>query len=216
MTFPIVFDLDGTLIDSLPDIRAAALEAFDPLGITPVTMAEIHEFTGNGVAHFITRLIETRALAPETRPDLMARFLTCYPQHQDLTTLYPCVRTTLTALRAQGHPLGLCTNKPEVATRAVLKHFDLPGMFEILLFGDSLPERKPHPAPLHAALAGCGGGPGLYVGDSEVDADTAHAANVPFALFTSGYLKRPLADTPHQYAFADFTDLLTIVNSHQP
>ena len=80
-----------------------------------------------------------------------------------------------------------------------------------MICGDSLPQRKPHPAPLHAAVAGAGGGPAIYVGDSEVDAETALAATLPFLLFTEGYRKTPVAELPHTRTFDRFSALPGLV-----
>ena len=79
--------------------------------------------------------------------------------------------------------------------------------------GDSLPVNKPDPAPLAACFKGLGQSGGLYVGDSEVDAETAHAAGIPFALFTEGYRKTPVAALPHAYSFSDFSKLPDIVQA---
>jgi phosphoglycolate phosphatase len=92
----------------------------------------------------------------------------------------------------------------------VLGHFGL-GCFAAVVGGDSLPVKKPDPAPLLHALDLLGGGPVIFVGDSEVDAETAQAARVPFLLFTEGYRKTPVEALTHQAAFADFADLPGLV-----
>ena len=93
---------------------------------------------------------------------------------------------------------------------AVPALFILP-LFQVVLGGDSLPVRKPDPAPLFRVLADLGAPRAVYVGDSEVDAATAQAAAMPFALFTEGYRKTPVEALPHDVAFSDFTDLPAIV-----
>ncbi|NCU20941.1 HAD family hydrolase, partial [Candidatus Falkowbacteria bacterium] len=128
-----------------------------------------------------------------------------------LTVTYPNVRETLDRLAALGHPLAICTNKPLAPTRAVLAHLGLLPLFQVVLGGDSLPVRKPDPAPLFRVLADLGAPRAVYVGDSEVDAATAQAAAMPFALFTEGYRKTPVEALPHDVAFSDFTDLPAIV-----
>lgn len=84
------------------------------------------------------------------------------------------------------------------------------GFFPVVIGGDSLPQRKPDPAPLLAAAAGLDG-PVLFVGDSEVDAETALAAQVPFLLFTEGYRKAPVSALPHAARFARYSDLPALV-----
>ncbi len=106
--------------------------------------------------------------------------------------------------------MGLCTNKPLAAVHAVLAHLDLARHFPVIVAGDSAYPRKPDPAPLHAAIAGLGGGPTIYIGDHEVDAATAGAAGVPFVLFTEGYRSAPAADLATR-AFADWRALPAMV-----
>lgn len=207
----VIFDLDGTLIDSVPDIHASANRAFAPLGQS-FSRAEVQGFVGRGAPNLISRLAQSRGL-PGTGAafdDLLARFLEIYEQSHGLTALYPGVLTALDDLARTGARLGVCTNKPIGPTRAVLGHFGL-GCFAAVVGGDSLPVKKPDPAPLLHALDLLGGGPVIFVGDSEVDAETAQAARVPFLLFTEGYRKTPVEALPHQAAFADFADLPGLV-----
>lgn len=207
----VIFDLDGTLIDSAPDIHASANRAFAPLGQS-FSRAEVQGFVGRGAPNLISRLAQSRGL-PGTGAafdDLLARFLEIYEQSHGLTALYPGVLTALDDLARTGARLGVCTNKPIGPTRAVLGHFGL-GCFAAVVGGDSLPVKKPDPAPLLHALDLLGGGPMIFVGDSEVDAETAQAARVPFLLFTEGYRKTPVEALTHQAAFADFADLPRLV-----
>jgi phosphoglycolate phosphatase len=107
--------------------------------------------------------------------------------------------------------MGLCTNKPEAPARAILAHLGLERYFAAVVGGDTLGVTKPDPRPLAHLLAALPPGPRLYVGDSEVDAETARAAGVQFALFTEGYRKVPVADLPHDVSFSNFKDLPAIV-----
>ena len=114
------------------------------------------------------------------------------------------------ALRADGWRLGLCTNKPISPTRAVLTHFGMTDWFDVVIGGDSLAVRKPDPAPLLAGMVRMGASRVVYVGDSEVDAETARAARQPFALFTEGYRKTDVDQMPHDRAFGDYAALPAI------
>ena len=185
----LVFDLDGTLIDSAPQIHAAANIVFGTKGLPPFSHETVRGFIGNGVDVLVRRLMAHQGLDadPDLHADLVGSFLNIYEEAFDLTTLYPGVSTTLSTLAEVGHRLAICTNKPEGPTRAVLRHFGLARLFPVVVGGDTLPRRKPDPAPLHAALTALGPGKQLFVGDSEVDAATANAAGVAFALFTGGY-----------------------------
>lgn len=187
----LVFDLDGTLIDSAADIHAAANNVFQNSGLKPFSYETVRGFIGNGVGVLVSRLLVHQGLPGEgdLQRELVARFVKKYEEAFDLTTLYPGALAAIESLSADGHRLAICTNKPEGPTRAALRHFGLDRFFGVVVGGDSLAERKPHPAPLLAAIAGLGPGKTLFVGDSEVDAETAKAAEIPFALFTEGYRK---------------------------
>lgn len=204
-----IFDLDGTLIDSAPDIHAAGLAVLAAEGLPPVTPEQSRSFIGNGARIFVERL--ERATAGDSDPARTARmqrlFIQVYETAHDLTRVYPGVEAALDSLRSRGWALGICTNKPHGPTRTVLAHFGWTGLFDVVIGGDSLPVHKPDPAPLRAAIEGLGGGPVVYVGDSEVDAATAQAAAVPFALFTGGYRRTPVAEIPHDRAFDDWAAL---------
>ncbi len=187
----VVFDLDGTLIDSLPDIIACADSVLIPRGAPPLTRAEALSFVGDGAPTFVARLCADRRIGPEA--DVLAEYMALYLNAHDRTVVYDGVRAALSDLAAAGYALGLCTNKPGGPTRAVLDHLNLTSFFGTLLTLDSLPQRKPHPAPLLRAIADLGAVQAIFVGDSEVDAGTAHAAGVPFVLFSGGYAKGPQA-----------------------
>jgi phosphoglycolate phosphatase len=214
----IIFDLDGTLIDSAPDIHAAGNEVLLSERLAPVTEEQSRSFIGNGARVFVERL--ERAGAGTNDPARTARmhqnFMKKYETAHALTQLYPGVSAALENLRDAGWRMAICTNKPCAPTHSVLAHFGLSGFFEAVIGGDSLPVIKPDPAPLRAAIDALGGGAVVYVGDSEVDAATAVAARVPFALFTPGYRKTPVADIAHQRAFDHFRDLPAIARSLLP
>jgi phosphoglycolate phosphatase len=210
----IIFDLDGTLIDSAPDIHAAVARALAEDGAPPLSFETVRGFIGNGLPILVERVIAARGEAPDParRADLTQRVTRHYAAaSSDLTTVYPGVGAALSWLQGQGHPMGICTNKPEGAARDVLNALGLEPFFQVVVGGETLPERKPHPAPLLAAQRLLGASSALYVGDSEVDAETAVAAGIPLLLFTQGYRKAAIADLPHRAAFSDFADLPNIV-----
>jgi len=209
----LVFDLDGTLVDSAPDIRAVANGVLVAEGAEPLTLAETRRFVGSGAPAFVTRMREARGLPGAAQERMLAMFLEGYEGATALSTLFPGVLDALAVLAKRGHPMGLCTNKPIGPTRAVLAHFGLAGRFATVVGGDSLPERKPDPAPLRAAFDGLGAPPGAFVGDSEIDAEAARRAALPFLLFTGGYRQGPVEDLPHTAAFDHFDALPALVAS---
>ncbi len=204
----LIFDLDGTLIDSAPDLHLAANELMAAIGQPSFGLDEIKSFIGNGLPVLVERVMAARALPPEQHPDLFARFLGLYSAEPvRLTRPYPHVATVLTGLKEAGCRLGICTNKPEAATRQILALLHLSRYFDAVLGGDSLAVRKPDPKPLLHTIEQLNATECIYVGDSEIDAETAERAGVPFLLFTEGYRKSAVQDIPHQAAFDDFKSL---------
>lgn len=212
-TLNIVFDLDGTLIDSAPDIHAAANKVFAAKGLAPFPFAVVRGFIGNGVGVLVSRLLQAQGLDGEgaLHAELVENFVKLYEEAFDLTSLYSGVTEAVAVLAASGHRLGICTNKPLVPARAALRHFGLDRHMQAVIGGDSLALRKPDPAPLHAALAALGPGPALFVGDSEVDAETAQRAGVALALFTEGYRKTAPDAMGAKLIFSDFSALPQLV-----
>jgi phosphoglycolate phosphatase len=186
----LIFDLDGTLIDSAPDIHAIANRVLATEGLGPLSFDQVRSFIGNGVGVLIQRCLGALGYGddPALHARISARFAEIYEDTHDLTRTYPGVIEALDLLAAR-YPLALCTNKPEAPTRAVLRHFGLLDLFPVIVGGDTLAERKPHPAPLLLAQSRLSARRHLFLGDSEVDAETAKRAGVPFLLYTEGYRK---------------------------
>lgn len=207
----IVFDLDGTLIDSAPDIHGIANALLAAEGKEPITLDQARDFIGNGASVFVSKMRAARDIMDEQHDRLLEQFIARYDDAVTLTKPYPNVETTLKALIADGHSLGICTNKPIRPTISVLAHLGLDKYFQTFWGGDSLPVHKPDPAPLNAAFDALQDGVDLYVGDSDVDAETAQRAMVPFFLYTEGYRKLPVSEMPHTEAFSDFADLPALI-----
>lgn len=207
----IVFDLDGTLIDSAPDIRAHASAVLAREGADPLSLEETRRFIGNGAAVFVARMRAARGIPDSEQSRLLAAFHAGYAAAVDLTRPYPGVGPALDALAEAGHRLGICTNKPLGPCRAVLAHLGLLNRFAVTIGGDSTPSVKPDPAPVLAAFNALGAGPMLYIGDSETDAEAATRAGVPFVLFTEGYRRGPAEAIAHDAAFGSFAALPALV-----
>ncbi|HSE76241.1 MAG TPA: phosphoglycolate phosphatase [Dongiaceae bacterium] len=206
----LVFDLDGTLVDSAPDIAAAVNALFAELGLPPVELALIRRMIGDGAPVLLERALRHVGAAHKAA-DLMARFSAHYGENAvKLSTLYPGVAETLAALRAAGCRLGVCTNKPISPTHAVLAAFELNGLIEAVIGGDSMKQRKPQPEPLLEVIRALGGTPdrAVLVGDSTVDLACAEAAGVPAIIVPSGYGMTP----PQGGIIADkFVDLPAVI-----
>jgi phosphoglycolate phosphatase len=214
----VIFDLDGTLVDSAPDLHAAALALLEERGAPPVTLAQVHGFVGNGIPKLVERCLEAAGMPAKGQvlDGAVARFKEHYgAAPADLTRPYDGVEAMLGALSARGLLLGVCTNKPEALTRQVLEGVALDRHLRAAVGGDTLKVMKPDPAPLHhcAGLLGVGIDEALYVGDSETDADTAAAAGMDFALYSGGYRKRPLALFEDCFVFHDFAELTQYIEA---
>lgn len=215
-TVAVIFDLDGTLIDSVPDIHATVNRVLGAMGLAETDRATVQGFVGNGLPALIDRLLAHHAqmLSPKARTALIAAFEADYSARHDLTTPYPGVRQALERLIAQGAVLGICTNKPIGPARAILDHLVLSPQFAAVLGGDSLPLRKPDPEHLRATARLLQRPKVIFVGDSEVDAATAQAAALPFLLYTEGYRKTPVDRMTHTAAFDDWAALPDLVAAH--
>ncbi|WP_308389880.1 phosphoglycolate phosphatase [Acidithiobacillus sp. AMEEHan] len=195
----VLIDLDGTLIDTAPDLAGAANHVLQTLGREPAPMPVIRGFIGNGVRELMRRALAIQAEPSEAELDAaMPEFSAYYGAH--LTThsaAYAGVEEALQELQGQGRKLVCITNKAEQFTLPLLERLGLRGYFDLVLSGDSLPRKKPDPLPLLHAAEHFGVGPksGLLVGDSINDAQAARAAGMPVVAVSYGYRgDMPLAD----------------------
>ncbi|WP_416337867.1 phosphoglycolate phosphatase [Halovibrio sp. HP20-59] len=189
----IAFDLDGTLIDSVPDLAVAVQKTLEALSLPLPKEAEVRDWVGNGAPVLIERAL-TWALQARPEAELQKRaydaFITHYSAAPDtLTTLYPGVKQALQALHQQGMILVLITNKPERFIEPLLSHFELLDYFTLWLGGDSLAEKKPHPLPLLHAAQTCQIPPAacVMVGDSRHDIAAGKAAGFATVALPYGY-----------------------------
>ena len=206
----IIFDLDGTLIHSTPDMTVAMNRMLAEESMKPLDGATLQGFVGDGLFKLVERVIDYVGLELARLDEIAPRVLAHYNAvNGQNTVLYPGVEECLGALAAAGHRLGICTNKPEAPARHVVEHFGLTGLFAAVVGGDTLAVRKPDAEPLlhTSALLGGTADDTIFVGDSEVDEATARNASIPFALYTQGYRKKAVADFHTALAFDDFPEL---------
>lgn len=213
----VIFDLDGTLIDSAPSIRAAVNAMLSEVERPPLSLAEVKRFIGNGLPVLVTRVMAARGLQSSREEEIFTRVSGHYARlSREAPHFYPGALEALKRLAIQGHRLGLCTNKPVKLAQAILEECSIADFFEAVLGGDSLPVRKPDPQHLLATVEKLGGGPAIFVGDSEIDAETAERAALPFLLFTGGYAKRPVAEIPAAARFDHHDALARHIADLQP
>ncbi|OYV51334.1 MAG: phosphoglycolate phosphatase [Acidocella sp. 20-58-15] len=182
----VVFDLDGTLIDSLPDIAAAANYVLAGRGLPPVAAEKVRFMIGDGA-----RVLVDRAFAAhgETAGEAEYRqFEEWYTAHaSDLTVAYPGIAEALQHLHAAGHKLAVCTNKPKDATREILSALKLDQYFSAVTGGNSTPYRKPDPRHLAATLAELGTDDAIMIGDHHNDMAAAAGLGLPAIFAAWGY-----------------------------
>jgi len=190
----VAFDLDGTLADTAPDLTASLNHTLRTLGRDPIPEARVRHLVGHGARALIRRgLTETGTAAEELVEEGFPIFIDYYADHIcEGTRPYDGVEEALDVLAARGVALAICTNKPEALTFALLEALGWTDRFRGIVGADTLPVRKPDPAPLREAIARAGGGPAAFVGDSITDADTARAAAIPLIAVSFGFSDRPV------------------------
>ena len=215
----VMFDLDGTLVDSVPDLAAAVDDMLLQLGRPAVGIDLVRTWVGNGAPMLVRRAL-SRRLEPDPfhEPEVtraLALFTQAYAQHQGQTRLYPGVQSVLMQLRQWKIDLALITNKPEQFIHPLLESVGLDGLFRWIVGGDTLPQQKPDPAGLvHVmALAGVSPDQALFVGDSCNDIRAAKAAQVCSVAMTYGYNHgHPISDEHPDCLLDDLRDLLRLVD----
>lgn len=208
----IVFDLDGTLVDTAPDLAEATNYVLKTLGLARVNELEIRPFVGHGALAMIDGAVKAhgRTLPERELHDLFEVFIAYYTAHiADRSIPYPNVIPTLEALRSSGATLAVCTNKIELQARRVLEELKLDGYFAALTGRDSLGSFKPDPRHLTGTIARAGGQPetSIMVGDSETDIRTAKAARIPIVAVSFGYSVDPVASFGPDAIIDDYKDL---------
>src|SRR5690606_28728990 len=193
----VLFDLDGTLIDSAPDIAAATNELLGTYGLPPLTLTQVKTMIGEGVRKLVERAFAASGVprAEDRRAEANRAMAGIYARHlTGLTELMPGAAEVVAQLHVSGIPLALVTNKPQLAARSVLLHFHLAERFSVIVGGDAVERGKPSPDPLLFALEQLGVAPAdaLMVGDSVSDVAAARAAGVPVIVVRGGYTRVPV------------------------
>jgi phosphoglycolate phosphatase len=208
----IAFDLDGTLVDTAPDLVDTLNLVLAEAGLDPVPYDEARNLVGGGARAMIERgLAFEREKLPEREVDrLFARFLVHYEDHlADRSRVFPEVGAVLGALAAKGALLVVCTNKPERFSLKLLAALGLAERFAVIAGADTFDVRKPDPGHLLGAVARAGGraSAAVMVGDSETDVLTARRAKVPVVAVSWGYSRIPAGELGADRLIARMTDL---------
>jgi phosphoglycolate phosphatase len=188
----LLFDLDGTLVDSVPDLTQSLNQVLAEHGYGPLTPAEVAPMVGDGVPALVERGFAARGGSLVEATDALPRYIAIYEANAtDLTRPYPGVPETLAALRRRGYRTAVCTNKLQQASETVLDGLGLAALFDAVAGGDRYPVKKPDKGHLLALIAELGGTAerAVMIGDSENDATAAHAATVPLVIMRYGYAR---------------------------
>src|SRR5580692_4817446 len=180
--FLLLFDLDGTLVDTLPDLTNALNEALREQGHAPLAPREVKPMIGDGMPMLLARGFAARGAGAAEAAAMQPRFIEIYEANaSNLSRPYPGVPETLAALRERGYATAVCTNKPQHATAEVLRGMGLDGLFDGFAGGDRFAVRKPDPGHLIGLVDALGGDRRrtAMIGDSENDALSARAASTP-------------------------------------
>lgn len=212
----IIIDLDGTLVDSAPDLADALDELLQERGLAPIGLEGARKLIGHGIVNLVRKALELRGLA--TTPDFLeiaaTRFRELYAKRLPAKAVaYPGVMDALKALKAENWRLVVCTNKLESFSRKILEGLQLAAFFDVIAGPDTYGVAKPDPQHLLRTLPQIM--PPVYktimIGDSEVDVETAHAAGIPVIAVTYGYSKIPLAQLKPQALANSFSEIPSLV-----
>ena len=190
----IIFDLDGTLLNTIDDLGYACNYALEQTGYATHPIEDYPRMVGNGINNLIRRALPLDQQTEENILRVRAHFVPYYNAHNcDYTRPYEGIPELLATLKAQGHQLAVASNKYQAATEKIVKHF-FPGVFDVILGEREGVERKPNPQIvrdiLHSLQPSAISLQTLYIGDSLVDRDTAMNANVPFVACSWGFVSR--------------------------
>ncbi|ERH51249.1 phosphoglycolate phosphatase [Ectopseudomonas chengduensis] len=211
----VMFDLDGTLIDSVPDLAEAVDRMLVEMGRAPAGVEKVRDWVGNGARVLVRRALagglDHAAVGEAETEEALARFLDIYADCHNLTALYPGVHELLEALSTAAVELAVVTNKPERFVAPLLEQVGLGGYFRWIIGGDTLPQQKPDPAALLQVmrLAGVEAAQSLFIGDSRNDVLAARAAAVPCIAVSYGYNHgRPIAEERPSLVVDSLAELL--------
>lgn len=213
MTAPVlVFDLDGTLVDSAPDLIDTLNLIMSRIGVEPLPFPEGRALIGGGAKVLIQRALTRRhAAAPQSDVDeLFDAFIAHYADHiADRSRPFPGVEAALDLLAQDGFRLAVCTNKLEWLARRLLDALNLTARFSFICGQDTFSTRKPDPQVLHLTVNKAGGDSGgaIMIGDSITDIRTAQAAGVPVIAVDFGYTDTPVSELGADRVISHFAEL---------
>jgi len=208
----IVFDLDGTLIDTAPDLVDTLNVVFAREGLPPVPYDTARNLIGGGARAMIARGVEAegRVLTPDKLEQLFADFIAHYSEHiADRSRPFPGLIDALDALATRGHRFAVCTNKLERLSFLLLDQLKLADRFAAICGQDTFGMQKPDPEVLRRTITAAGGNPqhAIMIGDSLTDIRTARAAGIPVIAVDFGYSEKPVSEFGPDRVISHFAQL---------
>lgn len=216
----VIFDLDGTLVDTAPDLAKALNHCLEGDGLKPFDVKDMRNLVGHGAGALLRRgykLREGNDLEGERFEKLLKTFLAYYEAHiADDSHPFEGVESALQALKAADIALGICTNKPHDMAMALLRHLGWRDLFQSIIGGNVLGYRKPDPRHIFAVADALGLLPDdcVFVGDSEVDYHAGKNANMRTIIVRFGYRTMPLEEMHGATFLRGYDDLLEVLNTH--
>jgi len=212
----IVWDLDGTLVDSAPDLASALNIVLDMRGFFTLSLNEVRKMIGNGVPKLVERGFNAVGVRPDPAQldELVVLFVKQYKAcATDKTRPYPGVVEALQEIHGMNMPMGVCTNKPEAFARQILDGLGLSGFFSSVVGGDTTSTRKPDPEPVLACLRGLVSEPAssLMIGDSVHDVHAAQAAGMCIGVVPWGYRSAPVEELGADFVLHDLAGLAGLI-----
>lgn len=217
----LLFDLDGTLIDSVPDLAAATNELLAQDNLPPLSVDAVRGMIGNGVKKLVERAYAAvqRPVEGEGLAGATDRMMAIYGRHlTGQTALMPGAMEMVAAYHIAGVRIAVVTNKPEEFTHELIKHFGFDAIVDVVVGGDTGPQRKPAPDMLEHALAAMGvaAGKAIMVGDSPADIDSAKAAGVLSVAVRGGYTNVPVEELGADILIDSLKDLPQAIAALKP
>ena len=211
----IVFDLDGTLINSAPDLCYALNQTLSEINIPEITLQEVMGYLGDGALELIKRGITKHANIEKFDTELLRlRFLEIYDTCLlNKTDFYPNAIQALKELKTLDYTLAICSNKPELLAKRIISGLNTSEYFDIITGGDTYDYRKPDPRHLINTIleAGKKVENAIMIGDSENDINCAKKANIPSIAVSFGYSKVPVEDLEPDLVMSDYINLIQYI-----
>lgn len=211
---PIAFDLDGTLVDTAPDLVRALNACIEPHGLAPIPVRDVRAMVGRGAKALILKAYERegRQLAGDLLEERLAHFLDVYRSGIAIDSrIFEGVEAALDRLGEAGARLSVCTNKPQALAEALLSELKLTGRFERIVGPEATSAKKPDPAHLISAFGHEPQGACVLVGDSEPDVLAARGAGAISLVFEGGYSEKPARTLGADRLFRRFEELETVL-----